>query len=117
MPNAAEIHSHLADWLQGKISLSQFEDWFVPATWDIHKANDPEAESLVDEIELRLSEYSGRYLALERLREELRDLANSIDSLPWIESAENRNSEASCLPIPGFNASSAEPAFNQASAR
>ena len=81
MANASEIRTHLADWLDGKFSLAEFEDWFVPETWNVHKSNDPEAESLADEIELRLSEYSGGHLRAEQLREELKELANSNRSL------------------------------------
>lgn len=75
MPDALKIRSRLADWIDGKIPLSEFEDWFVPETWNIHKANDPEAEDLADEIELSLSEYSGGYLTLEQLKESLKGVA------------------------------------------
>jgi hypothetical protein len=76
MPNAFQIRSRLTEWINGGISLSEFEDWFVPETWNIHKANDPEAEALTDEIELSLSEYSGGYLSLDRLKENLKELAH-----------------------------------------
>ena len=75
MPSALQIRSRLADWIDGKISLSEFEDWFVPETWNIHKANDAEAEDVADEIELSLSEYSGGHLTLEQLKESLKELA------------------------------------------
>lgn len=76
MPDALQIRSRLAEWTDGKISLSEFEDWFVPETWNIHKANDLEAEDLVDEIELSLSEYSGGYLSVGELKKRLKDLAH-----------------------------------------
>jgi hypothetical protein len=76
MPGAVQIRSRLADWINGRVSLSEFEDWFVPETWNIHKANDPEAEALADEIELSLSEYSGGYLSLGQLKENLKELAH-----------------------------------------
>jgi hypothetical protein len=75
MPDALQIRSRISDWLDGEISLSEFEDWFVPATWNIHKGNDPEAEELTDEIELSLSEYSGEYLSLDQLKDKLTELA------------------------------------------
>jgi hypothetical protein len=74
MPNALQIRSRLVEWLDGKISLADFEDWFVPETWNIHKANDQEADRLVDDIELSLSEYSGGYLTLAQLKAHLRKL-------------------------------------------
>jgi hypothetical protein len=75
MPDALQIRTRLADWLDGKISLSEFEDWFVPETWDIHKANDPDAEDLADEIELSLSEYSGGHVSVDQLKQNLTEMA------------------------------------------
>jgi hypothetical protein len=74
---APEIRSRLADWLAGRQSLDEFEDWFVAATWDVHKSGDSEAEALTDEIELRLSEYTDGVLSPEDLRRELSALAAS----------------------------------------
>ena len=78
MANAIEIRQRLLEWLDGSISLRQFEDWFVPATWNAHRENDPDAESLADEIEMNLSEYSGGQQNLEQLRGALRELANTV---------------------------------------
>ena len=69
--NAKEIHSKAAEFVAGRISLRQFEEWFVPATWDIHKANDSEAESLADEIDLNISEYTDGVLSADQLKQEL----------------------------------------------
>lgn len=77
MANAIEIRERLRDWLEGRASLHQFEDWFVPATWNAHRVGDAEAESLVDDIELHLSEYSGGASTLEQIRQALQELANA----------------------------------------
>jgi len=78
MPNVYQIRERLADWLSGKISLTEFEDWFVPATWRIESSGDDAAENLVDEIELNLSEYSGGYLSREQLMDAMRPLLASL---------------------------------------
>jgi hypothetical protein len=75
MVRTPEIRAQLCDLLAGKHSLDEFEDWFVPATWDIHKSKDVEAEALTDEIELRLSEHSDGYLTSDDLMRELGALA------------------------------------------
>lgn len=81
MISATELKKRLGDWLDGKLSLREFEEWFVPATWDAHKSGDREAESLVDEIELNLSEYTDRVISHEELRTRLRrELANAVRS-------------------------------------
>jgi hypothetical protein len=77
MPNVHQIRERLASWLSGNISLAEFEDWFVPETWNMHKFNDREAESLVDDIELSLSEYSGGYLSREQLLDAMRSVLAS----------------------------------------
>jgi hypothetical protein len=76
MPDALQIRLRLSEWIDGRISLSEFEDWFVPETWSIHMANDPEAEDLTDEIELTLSEYSGGHLSIALLKDRLKELAH-----------------------------------------
>jgi hypothetical protein len=75
MSKAPEIREQLGRWIDGEISLQQFEDWFLPSTWNLHVENDAEAESLADEIELYLSEYSDRVLSLADLRGELTRIA------------------------------------------
>jgi hypothetical protein len=74
MADVDQIRNGLSEWMDGKITLREFEDWFVPATWDIHQSGDEKAEDLADEIELRLSEYSGGYLSREDLRSEMKSL-------------------------------------------
>lgn len=71
MATAKEIRDHLAQFVDGKISLHQFEDWFVPATWNIRQQDDPEAETLADDIELRISEHSDGVLNERELVGEL----------------------------------------------
>jgi hypothetical protein len=53
-----EIREHLAEYLAGKSSLRDFEDWFFSETWDIDQTNDLALLNLVYEIKLRLAEFS-----------------------------------------------------------
>lgn len=66
-----EIREWLAQYLTGKITLQQFEERFVPASWDVNKLNNQLASELVGEIELRLAEYSNGHLTVEGLRKRL----------------------------------------------
>ena len=75
MATANEIRNHLEQWLQGQVSLRQFQEWFVLVAADVHGKGNPEAEDLVDDIDLSLSEYSDGVLNGSELREELRKLA------------------------------------------
>jgi hypothetical protein len=71
MVSTSEIREQLDRYLFGDISLREFEDWFVPATWDAHKAKDPEVDNLADEIEMALSEYTDGQLSSDVLRSRL----------------------------------------------
>ena len=85
MVSVHQIRLRLADWISGKVSLADFEDWFVPATWNIQKAGDEDVESLVDEIELNLSEYSGGYLSKQQLRDVMISTLASISPISVID--------------------------------
>jgi hypothetical protein len=37
----AEIRVRLCQYLAGNLSLTQLEDWLVPATWDVQRGYDP----------------------------------------------------------------------------
>ena len=63
------IKDHLLDYLAGRITLEQFEDWFVLETWD-----EKEADHLATEIDLRLAEHSNGHLPEDQLKEEFRAL-------------------------------------------
>jgi len=105
MPDALKICWRLLEWIEGDVSLDEFEDWFVPATWNIHRASDPEAEDLTDEIELSLAEYSGGHLTIEELKAELAKLVH----IPFARNAAQSRVGAvdpDAFPIPGSNATS-----------
>jgi hypothetical protein len=67
-----QVRAELAKWVGGQVSLSEFEDWFVPATWDIQGS--AELVNLVNEIELRISEYSSGEFSKQELRDQMRKL-------------------------------------------
>lgn len=50
-----ELSNRLADCAAERISLGQFEDWFVLNSWNIHQANDQELVDAVFRIEALLS--------------------------------------------------------------
>jgi hypothetical protein len=53
-----EIRERLASYLVDEISLGEFEDWFVAASWDVIHRESRIAIELVYDIELLLAEYS-----------------------------------------------------------
>lgn len=58
------IREQLADYMVGKLSLREFEDWFFSETWDIDEVENTDNQTstnlanLVYGIKLRLAEFS-----------------------------------------------------------
>lgn len=85
-----EIRNRLSDLRDGKISLDEFQEWFDPYVWNIHKREDSETQSLAYEIGLKLAEYSSGDLdepALMRgLVAAIRPFASTgIVSVEWVQ--------------------------------
>jgi hypothetical protein len=73
------IRRHLVRYLAGQMSLDDFTDWLVGATWNIEKRGDAETKQLVYSIELALAEASSGLLTLDELRTEFRTLLNDVN--------------------------------------
>ncbi len=71
-----EIRDRLARYLNGDIPLHDFEDWFVPVSWDIEQIHNSEANELAGEIELRLAEFSNGDWTEAELRSKLEPLVS-----------------------------------------
>ena len=69
-----KIREYLACYLAGQLSLEQFDEWFVPATWDVDKTGDQATIDLTYEIILRLAEYSNGDCTEAELKRLLRPL-------------------------------------------
>jgi len=55
MANVSDIREHLANLLSRNLSLDEFEDWFVPYSWNIHKHGDHDAQQFAYAVEHILS--------------------------------------------------------------
>jgi hypothetical protein len=53
-----DIQHHVAQFLSGKISLHEFEDWFVPVLWDIDSYHDEAARQLAGRVHALIVESS-----------------------------------------------------------
>lgn len=69
-----DIRINLWNYLSGKSSLSVFKEWFVPATWDVERAESAENVGLVNEVKLCLAEHSSGHLGDAELKSYLVDL-------------------------------------------
>jgi hypothetical protein len=95
MAKVSAIHEQLAKLLVGQLSLDDFENWFVPYSWNIHKLGDHDAQQLAYAVEHQLSEFDED---CEALRLGLEDAVRPFGH------AENRYGDPSPIPVPEFNA-------------
>ena len=74
MLEAKSLREHVLQFLADAVSLDNFEDWLVGASWNMHHDADASIQRLVGAIELRLAEHSNGHLDLADLRQELQML-------------------------------------------
>ena len=68
-----EIRKQLTRYFNNELSLKEFEDWFVPRSWNFKAATLP-LQKLVSEIELHLAEFNNGDWSVEELKNHLRPL-------------------------------------------
>lgn len=61
----------MTQYLDSKLSLQEFQEWFASATWDVDRSENISAQDLAYAIELRLAEYTSGHLPEDELRQEL----------------------------------------------
>ena len=67
------IQQHLMQYLSGAISLSDFENWFLPALWEID-SEDGRARELAGTLHILISEFSRGDRTLQELRSGLAEM-------------------------------------------
>lgn len=71
---ALTLREHVIAYLVDDISLPDFQDWLVGATWEVEDRGEPQAIEMTYEIKLALAEYGQGDINLRELREQLSDL-------------------------------------------
>lgn len=66
-----KLKNKLSEYIAGRNSLSEFEDWFVPTYWNVLTGEDEELSDMVYDIELELAEYSISVWTEEELKDHL----------------------------------------------
>ncbi len=92
MVRASEIREQLRKLLAEQLSLDQFEDWFVPYSWNIHKHGDEQAQQLAYAIGHALSEFAEDSAAL---RDALLEACLSVEEPSFFVNRYGESSSAS----------------------
>lgn len=77
-----EIRDKLASYLLGEVSLDDFEDWFVSASWNVNQSKNQAAINMVYETELYLSEFSDAFRSEDELKNLLRSIVENVNMAP-----------------------------------
>ncbi|MBA2597221.1 MAG: hypothetical protein H0V00_11425 [Chloroflexia bacterium] len=72
-PLTSSIRDQITALLADEISLLEFQDWLVGATWDIERHADPDVADLTYSSKLALAELSRGDISPTAFRERLRD--------------------------------------------
>ena len=75
-----EIRQQLANYLNGEITLDEFQHWFVPRSWNFDQDSSGSLRNLVSAIELALAEFSNRDWTKDELRSQLGILLNNYQA-------------------------------------
>jgi len=67
-----EIRDWLARYVEGEITLTEFRDWFEPATWGIEFTGGRSAEQLSYAVELAVAEFTNGHRTEVELKDVLR---------------------------------------------
>ena len=65
-----ELRQELARYLKGQCTLKDFEDWFVPRSWNFSQNSNRSLQTLVSQIELSMAEFSNRDWSEAELRQQ-----------------------------------------------
>jgi hypothetical protein len=81
-PLEKAIRRHLERYLAGNLTLNEFQDWFVHATWDMEATASPEAILFARDVELVFAESTSGYLTPDELRADLLEIAQRAQPSP-----------------------------------
>ena len=65
-----DLRQELARYLKSQCTLKDFEDWFVPRSWEFSQNTNPSLQKLVSQIELSVAEFSNGDWNESELRQE-----------------------------------------------
>lgn len=78
-----EIRTHLADYVSKRTSLGEFEEWFIPETWDVENQGNDAARDLTLAVMRLLVKHSNGDLTESGLRRDLGILSRTY----WFDQA------------------------------
>lgn len=75
---APELRGWVVAYVSGRASLREFQEWFVPRSWMLDWAEDPDQARVAARIELLLAEWSNGHWSEDDLKDRLAQFAISV---------------------------------------
>jgi hypothetical protein len=79
MLSCRELNEKLSDVAIGRMSIRDFEEWFVPASWNANAWATPALRDAVYSLELAIAEYSNGHVHSSYLRAFSGDIARELE--------------------------------------
>ena len=89
-----EIREKLASYFEGRISLEDFEDWFVSASWNVVQSKNRQLIDMVYDIELLLAEFTDGCWTQAELKQLLRPFIENYIIEPELSQIKKLSSTA-----------------------
>src|SRR5690349_1039173 len=70
-----EIRRQAKEVLAGRMSIEDFDEWLLDASWDMHRDSSADARRTASQISNRLYEHSKGHLSEDALKARLAELA------------------------------------------
>lgn len=71
-----QIYQHIQAYLDGEISAAEFEEWFIPATWQVDVERDADLGPLVAHITSIIVDFKDAEISEDDLRRQLSETAS-----------------------------------------
>jgi hypothetical protein len=64
-----EVRERLGEYVEGRSTLRQFQEWFIPIAWHVSGPNPNPTDDLSSMVELALAEFSNGHWTEQELKE------------------------------------------------
>ena len=72
-----EIYHHIQSYLDDEISVTAFEEWFIPATWHVDVERDADFGPVVSYVTSILADFKDDEISEAALRHQLSETAHT----------------------------------------
>jgi hypothetical protein len=80
MLDAQDFIRRLSDFAVGRLTIREFEEWFVAASWNVHDWAEPVLRDAVYMLEIAFAEHSNGHVSTSFLRASAGDIVRELET-------------------------------------